>query len=399
MKVIVVGPPLVKQGSGIGWIKHNIVSALKSVGNDVWSVCSHSSNAGSIVASTIISKESRDDNDIVEVDEIIINAQNAAVHWEEIKQLVKPDVVICLGEPEQNWFVIGEERDPKVKTVFYYLSEAKTMNRYIPIKNHAGVYEEESLDVSVLFSEFDLVIPATPVTTIALTKDMKMSDSNISDHLTPPVHTWEVSSEKAIQYRRAVSIEPTCKVYYCIAMNTPRKRLDQVMIYFTFHLLKKPCDKLVIHSSPHGATDLVAAAQRLGIVRNLRINTKISKDTMEGVMSAGDEFISLPAAEGYGLPLWESLVLNKKVIHTSVGYPQEGLSKLRGKHVTLLDAPNPYFYSIGNQAWYAISRNPEVIKTGISKKGDYDLEDIVNTPSQFREKFIDLLRRKEIIVS
>ena len=122
MKVIVVGPPLVKQGSGIGWIKHNIVAALKSVGNDVWSVCSHNSNAGSIVASTIISKESRDDNDIVEVDEIIINAQNAAVHWEEIKQLVKPDVVICLGEPEQNWFVIGEEKDPKVKTVFYYLS-------------------------------------------------------------------------------------------------------------------------------------------------------------------------------------------------------------------------------------------------------------------------------------
>jgi hypothetical protein len=181
-------------------------------------------------------------------------------------------------------------------------------------------------------------------------------------------------------------------------MNTPRKRLDQVMIYFTFHLLKKPCDKLVIHSTPHGATDIVSVAQRLGIVRNLRINTKVSRSAIEGIMSAGDEFISLPAAEGYGLPLWESLLLNKKVIHTSVGYPQEGLSKLRGKHVTLLEAPNPYFYSIGNQAWYSISRNPQVIKTGVSKKGDYDLEDIINSPSEFRTKFINLLKERSILI-
>jgi hypothetical protein len=394
MKVVLLGPPLSRQGSGIGWIKHNIAAALKSSGHDVWSIVAISTTTNSLMASTIVSKEARDDNDLLELDEVVISLENAAKDWKEIKTLINPDIVICLGEPEHIWFVIEEEKDPKVKLIYYYLSEAKTMNRYIPIRGQNGVYQEEALDVKVLFAELDLVIPATPVTTVAITKDMKLETKNIADYLTPPVHTWDVSAEKAIEYRRSVSIEPTCKIYYCIAMNTPRKRLDQVMIYFTFHLLKKPCDKLVIHANPHGAADLVSISQRLGITRNLRINTRNSKAAIEGVMSAGDEFISLPAAEGYGLPLWESLMLNKKVIHSAVGYPYEGLADLRGKHVTLLEAETPYFYSIGNQAWYSVSRNPKILKSGISKKGEYDLEDIINTPQMFRSKFIDLLNSK-----
>ncbi len=397
MKVIVVGPSLAKQGSGLGWIKHNICSLLISKGHNVWSV--HVSPTESIVSnmtSTIISKESREANDSLEIDEIVFGIRNSASEWNNIKELVKPELVICLGEPEHMWFVVGEEKDTNCKIIYYYLSEAKTMNRYIPISNQNGVYQEESLDLKVLFEEFDLVVPATETTDFALRKDMRMEDVNIAEPITPPVHRWLIDSKKASDYRKSISVEPTCRIYYSIAMNTPRKRLDQLLLYFRFNLLKKPCDKLVIHTSPHGAADIVSISQRLGITRNIRLNTRISNSSMEGVMSAGDVYVSLPAAEGYGLPLWESLLLDKPVIHTAVGYPFDGLSKLRGKKVTLLEAEVPYFYSIGNQVWYGITRNPKKLIDGIQKKGD-DLEDMINTPSSFKDKFYTLLTNKGLV--
>jgi len=393
MKVIVTGPSLYKQGSGLGWVKHNVCKALKAKGDEVYSLVPVNSYISSITASHIVSSEGRGSEEPMEIDEIFISNLDCEKQWDEVKELIKPDLVICIGDPENNWFVISEEKDPKVKLVYYYLTEMHTVSRYIPISGRENI-DEERLDLKALLEEFDLIIPVTKTTTTALVIDCGIDKKLITDPLALPVHKWDISADKAIQYRRSIQVDPTCKIYYSIAMNTTRKRLDQLLLYFKFNLFKKPCDKLVIHTRPYGGADLVAIAGRLGIVRNLRIVEKVSQAAIEGVMSGGDVFVSTPAAEGFGLPLWESLLVTKPVIHTNVGHPGEALPQLKDRNVTLLQADVPYFPSIGNQVWYGIQRVPKSELAG--NAGTKQVEDLIETPASFADKFINILKEKNI---
>lgn len=396
MKVVVTGPSLYRQGSGLGWVKHNICKTMADQGHDVFSLVPVNKLISSINATHIVSAETRSDapEDALEIDEIFISNLDSERQWEEVKALLKPDLVICVGDPENNWFVISEEHESDIKLVYYFLSEAHTINRYIPIEGRENI-NEERLDIRALLEEFDLVIPATETTRTALLVDCGVAQKKVTkDNLLLPVHKWNRSSDAAVQYRRSIQVDPTCKIYYSIGMNTVRKRLDQLLLYFKFHLLRKPCDKLVIHTTQTGAYDLIAIAGRLGIVRNLRIIEKISRQSIEGVMSAGDVYISTPAAEGFGLPLWESLLLAKPVIHTDVGHPGQALPLLGGRQVTLLKADVPYFPQIGNQVWYGIPTKPHTDHIG--NTGKLDVEDLVETPKSFSEKFITYLKERNI---
>lgn len=387
-KAMVLGPSLASEGTGLGWLKHNICEALKKKGVTTYSIYATSDpKVQTLKMESIISVEGRSEA-VMEIEEVAISSLSPDRHWDEIKALLKPDIVIVVGDPEKVWFVIEEEKDPKVKLVYYYLSEAHTANRWIPI---AGKREsEERLDLKTLMEEFDVVIPATNITKIALTKDMGIAEEKLCEILHLPVWKWSTHSDLAVQYRRSIQADPTCKIYYSIAANTIRKRLDQLLMYFKFHLLRKPCDKLVLHTNIEGAYDLIAIAGRLGIVRNLRIVQQRSKAVMAGVMSAGNVFISTPAAEGFGLPLWESLLIAKPVIHTTVGHPGDMLPNVKGREITLLKADIPYFPPVGNQVWYAIPQNPKE-STVYSRK--YDVEDVVETPESFQDKFVIILEK------
>jgi hypothetical protein len=392
MKVIVVGPSLIRQGSGLGWVKHNVCEAFKEQGHNVISLVSVKKEIHSIMASQIVSGEGRSEIPL-EIDEILISEFNVERQWKEVKELVKPNLVVVIGDPENVWFVIEEEKDLSIKLVYYYLSEAHTANRYMPISGKDNITDER-LDLKALMEEFDLVIPATDITITALVTDCGVDKYKLTDILYLPVWKWEISADAAVEYRRSVQIDPTCKVYYTISMNTVRKRLDQLMLYFKFHLLKKPCDKLVIHTNENGAYDLIAIAGRLGIVRNLRIVNKVSLNSMKGIMSAGDIYLGTPAAEGFGLPLWESLLLAKQVIHTSTGHPGFMLPKLKDRRGTVLRADIPYFPAVGNQVWYAIPQAPQASEVGAS--AEFQVEDVTETPSDFKVKFINILKEKNI---
>jgi hypothetical protein len=392
MKVIVVGPSLIRQGSGLGWVKHNVCEAFKEQGHNVISLVSVKKEIHSIMASQIVSGEGRSEIPL-EIDEILISEFNVERQWKEVKELVKPNLVVVIGDPENVWFVIEEEKDLSIKLVYYYLSEAHTANRYMPISGKDNITDER-LDLKALMEEFDLVIPATDITITALVTDCGVDKNKLTDILYLPVWKWEISADAAVEYRRSVQIDPTCKVYYTISMNTVRKRLDQLMLYFKFHLLKKPCDKLVIHTNENGAYDLIAIAGRLGIVRNLRIVNKVSLNSMKGIMSAGDIYLGTPAAEGFGLPLWESLLLAKQVIHTSTGHPGFMLPKLKDRRGTVLRADIPYFPAVGNQVWYAIPQAPQASEVGAS--AEFQVEDVTETPSDFKVKFINILKEKNI---
>lgn len=392
MKVIVVGPSLLRQGSGLGWVKHNICEAFSERGDNVVSLVAVKKEVHSIMASHIVSAEGRSAIPL-EVDEILISEFNIEKQWAEVKGLVNPDLVVVIGDPENAWFVIDEEKDSNIKLVYYYLSEAHTANRYMPISGKDNITDER-LDLKALVEEFDLVIPATNITVTALVTDCGVNKKKLSSILYLPVWKWERNADYAVDYRKSVQIDPTCKVYYTVSMNTVRKRLDQLMLYFKFHLLRKPCDKLVIHTNENGAYDLIAIAGRLGIVRNLRIVNKVSLNSIRGVMNAGDVYIGTPAAEGFGLPLWESLLLAKEVIHTSTGHPGFMLPKLKDRRGTILKADIPYFPSVGNQVWYTMPQNPQTSEVGAS--GKFQVEDVTETPFDFKAKFLTILKEKNI---
>src|SRR5690606_18301040 len=135
----------------------------------------------------------------------------------------------------------------------------------------------------------------------------------------PPVHKWNTTKEKGWKYRETIGVAQDCNMFYNISVNNERKRIDQLLLYFREHLLRKSCDKLVMHTQEFGGCDIVSVASRLGIKGNIRIIQDRSKQMMEGVMSAGGTYIGMPAAEGFGLPFWESALLGKKLIHSDVG--------------------------------------------------------------------------------
>lgn len=393
MKVAVTGPSLTRQGSGLGWVKHNVCQLLQEAGHEVFSLVPINNFIPSITASHIVSAEGRSGKPM-EIDEVLISNRDCERQWNEFKGLVKPEMVICIGDPENNWFVIGDEKDNNLKLVYYFLSEAHTSNRYIPIEGRENI-NEERLDLRALLEEFDLIIPATKTSFTALHVDCGVDKKKLAPILHLPVHKWDTSSDKAIQYRRQVQVDPTCKLYFYIGMNTVRKRLDQLLLYFRFHLLKKPCDKLVLHTTQHGAYDLIAIAQRLGIVRNMRIIEKQSQSSIEGVMSAGNVYIATPSAEGFGLPLWESLLVSHPIIHTSVGHPGEALPQVKDRQVTLLKADVPYFPSIGNQVWYGIPQDPKTEYIG--NVGNLQVEDLVESPESFAIKFKETLEQRKCL--
>lgn len=372
---IVFGPELENKASGYGWVKHNICKALSDK-MDVVSVHMIGSDTREIThPRKVISGEERSE-EVFEIEEVGIHS----IHeWENLLRTGEPDLILTVSDPEKSWFVpMSKVRSKKIS---YYISEAPTANRYFPFIDKKG---KKYLDILRVLRYYNKIIPSTETSLYALRRDLGLEFHKEPKIITPPVWKWKTDHDIGLQYREDIGVEFDCKLFFSIATNNERKRLDQLLIFFKEVLLVKPCYRLVIHTSLSSGYDLVAIAERLGINGNVIINQKVGKKIMEGVFSAADTFVSLPSAEGYGLPFHEALLLGKTCYHTTVGEPSKTAKLVKNRNINLVSAKTPYFYKIGNQVWYAMDSKPKVTKTG--KKGPYDIEDIINTEKTFVEK-------------
>lgn len=385
-KVAIFGGSLGNNVSGYGWAKHNIAEAL-SPHMDVISVYwKREHNSGGVLTpDQVVSRESRDGTQFV-VDEVGITSIQ---EWQDFVDFFQPDLVISVGDQDRGWFV--PVKTPKhTRSVGYFLTEAPTMNRYIPasnVRNEQG--KPMYLDLERVFAQYSKVIPASEITKFALIHDCGFDAVQDITPITPPVWKWETSNEKAREYREKRHIPENAKLYFTVAVNNVRKRMDQLLLYFHSEILKKEkpcCTRLVIHTVNADGYDLTAIIDRLGLTGKVIVDYTQGRDVMEGVFSAGNVFISLPAAEGYGLPFHESLLLGKQTIHSGVGWPVQTAKQVKGQSIDIVEAKHPYFYKIGNQIWYAIGSNPTVRRFG--KKGNADIKGLINTPQQFKNKML-----------
>jgi len=376
MRVIVFGHHIHGHVSGLGWVKYNIIKALKDAEHEPISVFNSKMD---VAFQEGICSEERTDKEL----KIPYMGVTGALSWENAVETIEPDMVICVGNPEHSWFVPLAKSLKNIKKIYWYISEAKTINRYVPSR------DEKYLDLKKVMSYYDKIIPATEITKQALVYDMEMSNLEDAEIITPPVWKWNTSKQKEYDYRENARIPLDSKIFFCITNNNERKRLDQLMIYFKEKLLTKPCKRLVIHTSLdiEGGYDLVAIAARLGIGGNVVINTENTVEAMEGIFSAGNTFVNMPAAEGYGLPYHEALLLGTKCIHSGIGHILEEAPLLKGCNIELVEAKHPYFYKIGNQVWYSIGTGAMIKKYG--RKGKYTIEEIINTPEQFAKKILN----------
>jgi len=378
---IVFGPRLHNNIGGYGWIKHNICKALDSNFKVISVHMNPDGDTGTTKGREVYSSEERSDEPY-KIEEIYVRNIN---DWSNLVKTIDPALVVTTGDPEKCWFV-GIERG-RWKSIYYYLCEARTINRYIPYNSEG---ERKYMDLKKIMKNFDKVIPVTGITLFALTEDLGLDYTDAPKVITPPVWKWNTSEEAAYDYRENLSLDMSCKMYYTIAINNVRKRLDQLLIYFRYKIMKKACDRLVIHTNQvvnDNGYDLVAIAARLNIAGNIILNHNTGRKVIEGLYSTGDVFISTPAAEGYGLPFHESLLLGKKCIHTSVGEPYESAKKIKGSVIEIIEANAPYFHTVGNQSWYTMDSNPKIKRYG--KKGNHFLKDIINTPEQYQNKFLE----------
>ena len=70
------------------------------------------------------------------------------------------------------------------------------------------------------------------------------------------------------------------------------------------------------------------------------------------------------------------------------------LPKLKDRRGTILKADIPYFPSVGNQVWYTMPQNPQTSEVGAS--GEFQVEDVIETPFDFKSKFLTILKEKNI---
>lgn len=380
MKIVLFGPALENSVSANGWLKYVLAREIKGKGHTPISV------AMSSESSPLKEVKSYEDRlgvlNIVE--SRIAMVGNPVRELSELLSAVKPDALIVVDDQEKAILpILARDSVPECKMIFYFISEAPTLNRYMEVEGTDAV-----ADLKMLLKEYNVVIPATPLTKFAAEKDIGYHD--LTDPVLPAVFNWETNSEKNIEYRKSIKVDALCNLYYCIATNTARKRLDQVLLYFRFKLMRKACDKLVLRTSEKavdkalGGVNISDVAMRLGIIGNVRIDTRKDTESLNGLMAAGDTLVAMPAAEGYNIPLFESLLLGKKVIHTSVGYPGEALPEidLKGK-IKIVKANVPYFYTTGSQVWYAVDEKMETYDV-IPKKGkSRPLSDFISTPEEY----------------
>lgn len=380
-KALVVGPSLGNKLGGVGWIKHNICKALESE-FDVTSVYMDPGNKSTTNSEEIVSNEERSS----ETYTIWETCVRSVPEWSNFLDVIKPDLVVAIGDVETVWYVPIEAKEKKFKTIYYFISEAHTVNRYIETVDQEGGVRY--LDLVKPLKMFDHIVPCTAMTLFGMEKDLGLEYTNAPEIITPPVWKWEIDKDKGWEYRKDINIDFDCKLFFTIARNNERKRLDQLLILFKEKLLKKPCYRLVIHTNEDAKLgyDLIAINARLGISGNVVINYKKGKRVMEGLFSAADTYIGTPAAEGYGLPFHEALAVGKECIHTTVGQPNETAKMISDRKIQLVSATVPYFYRKGNQLWYAMDPDPKIKRYG--KSGKYKFKEVINTPEQFNEKFI-----------
>lgn len=383
-RFLILGPPLGQSISGTGWVKHNLMQQLQKAGAKVFSVY-FDPNSPTETLKTVHSLEER----TLEPFEIEEGCISKIESLETLCEIVQATDLIAVGDPEVTWFLPLTAKKKGIRSYYNYIAEAPTLNRFLPVGS-----DRKYLDMKKTFEFYTKIIPSTPMTKEALKRELGVHPDFISEEvLYPPLFRWNVTEESKWNYREELGLYDE-RIFLCIANNNVRKRLDQVLLFFKNYLYPrgKVCDTLVIHTDPKDANgyEIDAIVARLGIAKNVIIVTGRELKHMEGAMSAANYYISLPAAEGYGLPLFENLALGRVSYHTNVGFVGQVEKKWRDPKLTIVEAPHEYFHHIGNQVWYATpSRNHVVRPSGHGMENpEYTLADLTMSPEQFGEALV-----------
>lgn len=171
-----------------------------------------------------------------------------------------------------------------------------------------------------------------------------------------------------------------------------------MLVYFSWYIRKrgKPCcDRLLIKTviDQENGYDIPAICDRLQLTGFVYVEENHGSEVLNNVFSAGDVFISLPAAEGYGLPFHEALLHGKEAIHTDVGEPYQTAQNLKGQSVTILETDRaPYFHPGTNQLWFNLPYEPKEQTYG--KSGKYTIQEITNDHHEFRKHILNIVERE-----
>jgi glycosyltransferase involved in cell wall biosynthesis len=378
---VVLGPPLGMSVSGTGWVKHNVMKQLQLAGAKVYSVYFDQTSATETIR-TVNSLEER----TLEPFEIREGCIAKVESLGNFCDIVNATDLIAVGDPDVTWFLPITAAERKLRSYYIYIAEAATVSRFLPVGE-----SRQFLDLKKSFGFYTKVIPSTSLTRYALEKEIGLhTDFISSETLLPPLYKWPVTEEAKWTYREQLGLFDE-RIFLCIANNNVRKRLDQVLLFFKNYLYPrgKVCDRLVIHTDPRDKNgyEIEAIIARLSIARNTIIVAGRGISDMEGAMSAANYYVSLPSAEGYGLPVFENLSLGRLCYHTDVGFIGHVEKKWPEKNLCIVEAPHEYFYNIGNQVWYSTpSRNHMVRRAGSGETAqtpEYTLESLTMSSEQY----------------
>lgn len=384
-RFLVFGPPLGSSISGTGWVKHNVMQQLEKAGAKVFSVY-FDPNSATETLKTLHSLEER----TLEPYEIEEGCISKIESLETLCEIVQATDLISVGDPDATWFVPLTAQKKGIRSYYLYISEAPTVARFLPVGK-----ERKFLDLKKSFEFYTKIISLTVMTKSVLEKELGIHKDFISETvLYPPLFKWNVTEEAKWDYREKIGLFDE-RIFLCIANNNERKRLDQVLLFFKNYLYPrgKVCDRLVIHTDPRDPNgyEIDSIVARLGIARNVIIVTGRSLADMEGAMSAANYYVSLPCAEGYGLPLFENLALGRKCYHTNVGFVGYVEKNWAEPNLTIVEAPHEYFYRLGNQVWYSTpSRNHTVRPCGMGPM-QHSFSSLTMSPERFGQKLTEAL--------
>lgn len=305
----------------------------------------------------------------------------------------RPELVVSVGYPKDLWFVPVSPEGKKVEytTVAYYYSDTKTINRYLRV---AGRPKGERVDLKYSIELYDLVIPASELAYIAIAKDVFLSYAkNVAEPLLVPLPKVEVSTEKAKEYRAKVAISDDCYVWFFQGANVYKNKIDQLLCYFNFFLLRRPCDRLVMHTNLEGDYDIEAISARLGILRNVRVLESYDFASLEGALSTCEEYIGLPCACSHNIPAFLAAKLSKTVTYSSVGLPGLLLPKCKDTKLVLLDAPVPTFpLGEGNDVYYLLESKPKTSFSGRVKAAS-TVDEVFGNEDSWKSSFLESINK------